>query len=439
MRTMIESFTAYLRRVLTSYWNVADPKNRLEAEPHLFLFSEELSPFLPHETTFGEQVVFLLALMPHIAPEVLDPFLVQDPDLKRPYTRFGGWRGDSHTGFLPTGETAVFLLSAGGEDKRQEVCRLLGTEHWFHTDHILRCEGQGRGEPFLSGRLMLSEEVLSRVLYNKEYEPGFSTEFPARRITTSLDWNDLILPYYLREDLEEICHWLAHQQEIREQWELGRWLRPGYRCLFYGPPGTGKTLTATLLGKRTQRPVYRVDLSAVVSKYIGETEKNLARLFDRAGRHNWILFFDEADALFGTRTEARSSNDRHSNQETAYLLQRIEAFPGTVLLATNLKDNLDEAFFRRFQSALYFPMPDEEARYRLWQGMLPGCWLGGEAETLLRELSRHPLSGGSMVNVLRSCAVRLHAAGQQEATAGLLRNIIEKELEKEGKIVAARW
>ncbi|MCC8186739.1 MAG: ATP-binding protein [Bacteroides sp.] len=208
--------------------------------------------------------------------------------------------------------------------------------------------------------------------------------------------------------------------------------------MFYGPPGTGKTLTATLLGKRTQRPVYRVDLSAVVSKYIGETEKNLARLFDRAGQHNWILFFDEADALFGTRTEARSSNDRHSNQETAYLLQRIEEFPGTVLLATNLKDNLDEAFSRRFQSVLHFPMPDEEARYQLWRGMLPDCWLGGEAEALLRELSRHPLSGGSMVNVLRSCAVRLHAAGQQEATTGLFRNTIEKELEKEGKIVAAQ-
>ena len=117
-------------------------------------------------------------------------------------------------------------------------------------------------------------------------------------------------------------------------------LKAGYRTLFYGPPGTGKTLCATLIGKKNGMDVYRIDLSMIVSKYIGETEKNLANVFDQAENRNWILFFDEADALFGKRTSTNTSNDRHSNQEIAYLLQRIEDFPGTVVLATNLKSKL---------------------------------------------------------------------------------------------------
>ena len=127
-------------------------------------------------------------------------------------------------------------------------------------------------------------------------------------------------------------------------------VKPGYRALFHGPPGTGKTLTATLLGKHTGRPVFRIDLSRVVSKYIGETEKNLSRLFDKAEHKDWILFFDEADALFGKRTEIRDAHDKYANQEVAYLLQRIESYAGLVILATNQRGNIDEAFLRRFQA-----------------------------------------------------------------------------------------
>ena len=112
---------------------------------------------------------------------------------------------------------------------------------------------------------------------------------------------------------------------------------------------------------------FRIDHYMIVSKYIGETEKNLANVFDQAENRNWILFFDEADALFGKRASTNTSNDRHSNQEIAYLLQRIEDFPGTVVLATNLKSNIDEAFSRRFQSIIYFPMPDQDLREVLWR------------------------------------------------------------------------
>ena len=136
----------------------------------------------------------------------------------------------------------------------------------------------------------------------------------------------------------------------------------GVIFLFYGPPGTGKTLTAGLLGNELEIDVYKVDISMVVSKYIGETEKNLELLFARAADKGWILFFDEADALFGKRTGVRDAHDKYANQEVSFLLQRIEDFNGLIILATNMKNNIDDAFIRRFNSIIRFPLPNAEER-----------------------------------------------------------------------------
>ena len=359
------------------------------------------------EITFSERVVIMLALMPHTSPQALDIFFVQNKDFDRQYTEFGGWKGLSHGGFLPTGETASFIIAGEDMEKKKTVIRMFRKDHWFYTRNILRLEGAGEGEPFLSGQLRVSDEFLSHVLLDREYKPDYNVSFPAKLITTPLEWEDMILDYQTHEALEEINMWIEHQHTIMEDWGLKRILKPGYRALFYGPPGTGKTLAATLLGKKNDMDVYRVDLSMIVSKYIGETEKNLAKVFDMAENRNWILFFDEADALFGKRTSTNTSNDRHANQEVAYLLQRIEDFPGTVILATNLRSNIDEAFSRRFQSIIYFPMPDEELRAELWRNMLPSGWLGDDAEELIAMAAKTELSGGSIANVVRKCAISL--------------------------------
>ncbi|HQJ90530.1 MAG TPA: ATP-binding protein, partial [Paludibacteraceae bacterium] len=249
----------------------------------------------------------------------------------------------------------------------------------------------------------------------------------AKRLVSPLDWQDLVLDYQTYESLQEINTWITGQQIIMEEWGLSRHLKAGYRALFYGPLGTGKTLAATLLGKKNDMDVYRVDLSMIVSKYIGETEKNLARVFDMAENRNWILFFDEADALFGKRTAANSSNDRHANQEVAFLLQRIEDFPGTVILATNLKSNIDEAFSRRFQSMVYFPMPDVRLRTELWRRMLPAQWLGSDGDEIIREAAKTELSGGSISNVIRRCALHLLASGEKHLTKEKFLEISKKE------------
>ena len=383
------------------------------------------------QLSFEERVVLLLALMPHLCPQLLDIFFINNKDLDRPYTEFGGWKGLSHGGFLPTGETAAFILAGNDWEKRKAVIRLFGKEHWFWKNNILRLEGQGEGEPFLSGQLRVSEEVLIRVFYGREYKPDYSVGFPAKRITTPLDWKDLVVDYKVYADLEEICIWLNHQDVVMKEWGLERFLKTGYRALFYGPPGTGKTLAASLIGKRNGMDVYRIDLSMVVSKYIGETEKNLARVFDLAENRNWILFFDEADALFGKRTTANSSNDRHANQEVAYLLQRIEDFPGTVILATNLLNNIDDAFLRRFQSVIYFPVPDQAMRLELWKKMLPEVWLEGQPKDIFGQIIRYELSGGSISNVIRRCALQLLANQEKTLRPEILLGAVNKELHKE--------
>ena len=379
---------------------------------------------------FDERVVVMLALMPHVCPQALDIFFVQNKDFDRQYTEFGGWKGLSHGGFLPTGETASFILAGDDVERRGDVLRLFGREHWFYRKDILRLEGAGEGEPLLSGQLRVSDGFLSRVLLGEEYKPDYSTGFPAKRVTTELEWEDLVLDYRVAAELEEINTWIASHKTVMEDWGLSRYLKAGYRALFYGPPGTGKTLAATLLGKKNGMDVYRVDLSMIVSKYIGETEKNLARVFDMAENRNWILFFDEADALFGKRTSTNTSNDRHANQEVAYLLQRIEDFPGTVILATNLRSNIDEAFSRRFQSVVYFPMPDEELRRELWRNMLPKKWLGRQAEELIALAAGTELSGGSITNVVRRCALRLVMSGRNTLDKETLKEALGKEKAK---------
>lgn len=407
MREHIEWFEAVLHVTIGVYFHQQGFENASVGQLRL-PSSKWLEESTKHnDITFEERAIVMLALMPHIKPQALDTFFLQNGALDRQFTQFGGWKGLSHGGFLPTGETAVFIIAGDDPIKRCEVVRMFQRDYWFYTSNILRLEGANEGEPFLSGQLRVSEEFLSHVLLDREYKPDYSIGFPAKLITTPLEWEDMVLDYQTHEALEEINTWIEHQHTILEDWGLKRILKAGYRALFYGPPGTGKTLAATLLGKKNNMDVYRVDLSMIVSKYIGETEKNLAKVFDLAENRNWILFFDEADALFGKRTSTNTSNDRHANQEVAYLLQRIEDFPGTVILATNLKSNIDEAFSRRFQSIIYFPMPSEELRAELWRSMLPKEWLGDDAEELIATAAQSELSGGSIANVVRKCALQL--------------------------------
>lgn len=387
-----------------------------------------------HQLGRDERLILLLALAPHVCPWVLDVFLLKNENNQRGFTEFGGLRGVYHSGFLPTGETAAFLVAAENLSKRFWVQKLLEQDSFFYKMNILKLEKEKSEEPYLSGALILSKAFLSYFTTGEAYRPTFSNEFPAQRITTNLDWEDLVLEDEILEDLQEMDSWLRYNDYILEDMGLKKSIKPGFRALFYGPPGTGKTLAVSLLGKHCNLEVYRVDISKVVSKYIGETEKNLANIFDQAENKNWILFFDEADAIFGKRTATKDSRDRHANQEVAYLLQRIEDFPGLVILASNLKANIDEAFARRFQSMVYFPMPRPELRYRLWQKAFKDFTLGPDID-LWKIAQEFELTGGAIINVLRYCAIKAAERQQRNIMFPDLLTGIRKEFRKEGKTV----
>nr|WP_218921466.1 ATP-binding protein [Haliscomenobacter hydrossis] len=344
-------------------------------------------------------------------------------------------RGQNHRDILPTGETAQFILAGDDLEKRLEVQRMFSTDHWFHQKGILHLEAVPPGEPMMSGRIILDPEVVEMLTLGKVSKPRFSTDFPAEYISTGMDWDDLVLAPGTLKQIREIESWVRHQETFFETWGMGKRVKPGYRVLFHGPPGTGKTLTATLLGKTTGRDVFKIDLSMVVSKYIGETEKNLARLFDKAQNKNWILFFDEADALFGKRTGIRDAHDKYANQEVSYLLQRIEAYPGLTILASNFKSNIDDAFLRRFQALIYFPIPKPEERQVLWQKAFPPAAKIDPAIEWGEISNRYELTGANIMNIVQYCCI---SALEQQTDVICLENLsigIKNELIKEGKLV----
>lgn len=211
-----------------------------------------------------------------------------------------------------------------------------------------------------SGRLIPRPEAVERLATGSVNLPSFGIDVPVEHLHTEMDWEDLVLPPKAQHQIREIEHWVRDNSVPMDDRGMGKRVEPGYWVLFHGPAGTGKTLTATLLGQTTGRPVLRIDLSRVVSKYIGETEKNLSRLFDEARDKEWILFFDEADALFGKRTDIRDAHDKYANQEVAYLLQAIETHPGLVILATQHRDDIDDTFLRRCQASVPFSPPTRQ-------------------------------------------------------------------------------
>ncbi len=385
------------------------------------------------DLNLDERIILTLTLIPHIRPDFLDLLFTRNKNFDRGFTQFGGWKGQSHGGFLPTCETAVFIVAGNDLNKRFEVARYLDGESALIEKGIITIEHKSPGEPFMSGALRMSAEYLNKLTTGIDHKPDYSMNFPAKLISTKLTWEDLVLPVEVMMEIDNIVTWIKHSKTIMEDWGLDKVIKPGYRSLFYGPPGTGKTLTASLIGSSVGADVYRIDLSMVVSKYIGETEKNLANVFDQAESKNWILFFDEADALFGKRTQANSSNDRYANQEISYLLQRVEDFPGVVILASNIKANIDEAFSRRFQSIVYFPMPDSEHRLLLWERIL------GNTQNLDLNISldslaeKYELSGGAITNVVRFGAINTIQMNRTLINEEDLIEGVTKELRKEGK------
>ncbi len=258
----------------------------------------------------------------------------------------------------------------------------------------------------------------------------------ARKITPRYTWTDIVLPADPRAILQELVSTVRNRPHVLEDWGVGQKLASsaGITALFAGEPGTGKTMAAEVIAGELGLDLYKIDLSTIVSKYIGETEKNLERIFSEAQSSNAILLFDEADAIFGKRSEVKDAHDRYANIESSYLLQRMEAYDGVTILATNLRANLDEAFARRLQFAVDFPFPDDEHRRRIWQTLFPAavpCAADLDFGLLAR---RFKLAGGNIRNIIVTATYLAAADGGQVGMRHLLHGA-RRELQKMGRLV----
>lgn len=381
-----------------------------------------------YDVIVPERLVLLLALAPHLDPKILDLFFVKNSQIDRSFTEFGGRSDYQHKGFLPTGETALFLLAGSDLGLRLVFKELFHPDHYFSKFNLLYLKNPDSVDLPMSGALTVSKSCLDYITCGIEDQPLFGQNFPAIKISTPLDWTDLVLESQSLSQVREIETWILHRATLLNGLGMKGKVRTGFCSLFYGNPGTGKKMAACLLGKSTGHEVYRIDLSLIVSQYISETEERLAKVFQMAEDKNWILLFDEADALFGKRTDVKSSSDRYANQEVAYLLQRIENFNGIVILSANTAVN--EAFADRFESIIHFPDPTAEERLQIWQqGISPNAQLSSSID-LKTVAGSFELTGGAIMEVIRYASLDALKSGTNTINLRSILQGIKRVLKK---------
>ncbi len=428
----------YLENILQiALTNHLNKSSKLEDYP-LFEFEDNNEPFynftMSCELTFEEFIVVLLALAPHVRPNLLDSVIEKHLDKPTDLAEIGGKRTADIRYMMPTGDTALFILAGYDLQRRMEVQSLFDSQSFLTVENLIKLEEVAASEPRMSGKLIIDHDLID--LFTKGYIeiPKFNSSFPAQHITTELEWDDLILSETVKSQISEIKEWIDHHNTLFDKWDMKHKIKPGYLALLHGSSGTGKTLTATLLGKYTEQHVFRVDLSTIVSKYIGETEKNLGNLFDKAEHKNWILAFEEADALFGKRTNISSAHDRFANQEVSYLLQRIETFSGLIILTTNIIGNIDDAFLRRFNAIVEFPFPSFEERKCIWKKSFPKIATFENSQNIPELAARYELAGGNIINSVQYACLKTINNKSTEIKYIDVVSGIKRELEKNGKL-----
>src|SRR5205085_648337 len=314
------------------------------------------------------------------------PFICEAPipdALQRAELRRRNLTGDTPPGLDLAGTMAQFRLTA---------------EQVHRAARAARMEAHAREVP-------LDEEELKA---GARAQNAAGLERLARRIQPAVNFADLVLPPDTMAQLKELLTRARYREQVLDVWKMGgpSARRRGLTALFAGPSGTGKTMAAEVLASELGLDLYTVDLATVVDKYVGETEKNLDRIFAEAERVNGVILFDEADALFGKRSEVSDAHDRYANIEVAYLLQRMERHPGAVILATNFRRNIDEAFVRRLDFVIDFPFPEPEDRRRIWRLVLPAEAPIAHDIDLDFLANQFKLSGGSIRNCSLAAAFR---------------------------------
>mgnify|MGYP002640474707 CR=1 FL=1 len=324
------------------------------------------------------------------------------------------------------------LLDGASDSLLQKDVAILAGQFNLSSGQIIAASSTAMSEALQAQRGLEMDDLFKAARLHS----GHHLADLARKMEPRYVWEDLILPETPLTMLKEMVSMVQSRPMVLETWGLGRKLTSGagIAALFAGPPGTGKTLAAQIMANRLGIDLYRIDLSSVVSKYVGETEKQLEQIFTEASQSNAILFFDEADSIFGKRSEVKGAHDRYANIEVSYLLQRMEDYDGVAILATNLRANLDEAFTRRLQFIVNFPFPDEEYRRKIWEVLMPPSLPRVDDLDFGMMAGRFKLSGGSIRNIIVSAAYFAAANGGEVNMTHLMHGA-RREFQKMGRLV----
>ncbi len=309
--------------------------------------------------------------------------------------------------------------------------RVLANQYEMTPGEIRKCFFLAEKRRNVSGGQQIERELLYAAVHDV-LEHQFNSRL--ERVPCGYSWEDLVLPEQQKRKIIECCDQVSLRHIVLEKWNMAKThLHSGVTVLFYGPPGTGKTMAAQVIAAELGMELYKAELSAVVSKYIGETEKNLKQIFEDAKKSQGILFFDEADALFGKRTEVKDSHDKYSNMEAAFLLQEMERYNGVVILATNFVDNIDEAFKRRMKFVIEFPFPSAAERKEIWRKSIPEEMPVDHDIDLDFLAEKFELTGSAIKNAVYSAAF---LGASKEKTVGMqeLMLAVKREYEKTGKM-----
>ncbi len=399
----------------------------------------EISPLLKIDTSssYGatikkyslqelDRVILALGIASSHFPLLLKPFIRREEQNSSLAMDIGGQYDRAKRIFSPTFQTALFLL-AGSDMSLWSHYSVQLTHGSSLLEHDI-IYNQDVNDA-IQGKIALDSAFLNYFLTGIIPRLDHGDYFPGSLYESTLSMNDIILEDSVKNSITSIDAYVTALKNGFFEKESHQF-NPGFIALFYGPPGTGKTMLAGILANTYNMPMYHVDLSRVVSKYIGETEKNLERIFKRLQGKNCVLFFDEADALFGKRSDVKDAHDRYANQEVSYLLQRIEKFDGLTILASNYENNMDDAFKRRMDIAVQVIRPKEVQREALWKKYLPEN-LQFENDKLLKNLvDNYAYTGANIRNVMKSVAIALYNKNENVITHELMIPYLEIENDK---------
>jgi len=366
-----------------------------------------------------------------LTSKIYEGYLEPLAKIMNDHPKVGGSYNQQFKEFVPTVKTIAFFINGGTDSNSSFIYEQIKNSRLI-KEQIIKLTPQEGNDNFKNYTISLHDNYFSYIAAGKKPQLGITPDFPAQQLLTKRTFNEIILKDTTKQQLEDLILYAKHHIELDADPTAAKVIKQGFIGLFYGPPGTGKSLTASVIGNELGIDVFRIDLSRLVSKYIGETEKNLERVFQRFDGKNCILFFDEADSLFGKRSEVKDAKDRYANQEISYLLQRVEAFSGLVILASNLKENMDDAFKRRVLSWTYFPRPEADDRLKLWNIHLPESFEYESDEMVAAIAQKYDLTGAYIANVVKLSCLRALGSNSRILTKAIVEPYIADIYKREG-------